>query len=151
MAVRFLSLCAGRPLPTGRFLVLISARGCVDPKAIVRLEELGKLKNPVASGIEPATIRLVTQCFIQLRYRVSSAATTRSQLSLISSGNHLTSPVFCRSKCSQCYCSQDYERNVRERERERESVGMQFTPVCFLACICLQTLIHFSLYCNFKG
>jgi hypothetical protein len=45
---------AGRPLPTGRFLVLISVRGRVDPRVIVRREALGKLKNPVtSSGIEP--------------------------------------------------------------------------------------------------
>jgi hypothetical protein len=46
----------GRPLPSGRFLVLISVRGWVDPKAIVRLEGLGQLKNPVTLlGIEPVT------------------------------------------------------------------------------------------------
>jgi hypothetical protein len=37
-------------LPTGRFLVLISVRGCVDPRAIVRLEGLGQLKNPMTSS-----------------------------------------------------------------------------------------------------
>jgi hypothetical protein len=42
-------LRAGRFLPPGRFLVLISVRGCVEPRAIVRLEGLGKLKNPVTS------------------------------------------------------------------------------------------------------
>jgi hypothetical protein len=51
--------------PPGRFLVLISVRCSVDPRAIVRLEGLGQLKNPIASsGIEPTTFRLVA------RYRV---------------------------------------------------------------------------------
>jgi hypothetical protein len=34
----------------GRFLVLISVRGRVDPRAVVRLEGLGQLKNPVISS-----------------------------------------------------------------------------------------------------
>jgi hypothetical protein len=38
---------------------------------MVRLEGLGKFKNPItSSGIEPATIRLVAQCLNQLCYRV---------------------------------------------------------------------------------
>jgi hypothetical protein len=50
-----------RPLfyPPGRFLVLISVRDRVDPRAIVRLEGLGKLKNPPQPGLEPATFQLV--------------------------------------------------------------------------------------------
>jgi hypothetical protein len=60
MAVRFSGPRAGRPSPPGRFLVLISVRGWVDPRAIVRLEELGQLKNRMtSSGIEPATFWLV--------------------------------------------------------------------------------------------
>jgi hypothetical protein len=46
--------------PSGRFLVLISIRGWVDPRAKVRLKGFGQLKRPVtSSGLEPATFRLV--------------------------------------------------------------------------------------------
>jgi hypothetical protein len=54
------ALHAGYPLPPGRFLVLIFVTWCVDPRAIVWLEGLGQLKNPMASsGIESVTFRLV--------------------------------------------------------------------------------------------
>jgi hypothetical protein len=43
------------PLSPGICLVLINVRGCVDPGVIVWLKGLGQLKNPVTSGIEPAT------------------------------------------------------------------------------------------------
>jgi hypothetical protein len=50
MAVRLSALRAGRPLPPGRFLVLISVRGWVEPRAMVRLDGLGRLKNLMASS-----------------------------------------------------------------------------------------------------
>jgi hypothetical protein len=45
----------------GRFLVFVSIRGWVDPRVIMRLEGLGKLKNAItsSSGLEPAIFRLV--------------------------------------------------------------------------------------------
>jgi hypothetical protein len=62
---------AGRPWTPGRFLVLISVRGWVEPRVILRLKRVGQLKNSMASsGIEPAIFRLVIQCLNQLRYRV---------------------------------------------------------------------------------
>jgi hypothetical protein len=71
MAVRFSALRPGHPLTPGRFLVLIPDRGCLDPRAIVQLEELAQLKNPVTSlGFKPATFRAVAYCLNQLRYRV---------------------------------------------------------------------------------
>jgi hypothetical protein len=60
MAVRLSALSAGRPLPSGRFLALITVSGSVDPKDIVRLEGLGQLKILMTSlGTEPTTFRLV--------------------------------------------------------------------------------------------
>jgi hypothetical protein len=49
----------GHPLPPRRYLVLISVRGWVDPRAIMRLQELCPLKNPMTSGMEPITFWLV--------------------------------------------------------------------------------------------
>jgi hypothetical protein len=51
----------------GRFLVLISVRGWVDLRAIVRLEGLCEVNS---SGIETATFRLAAYCLNQLRYLV---------------------------------------------------------------------------------
>jgi hypothetical protein len=60
MEVRLLVLRARLSLTTGKIMVLISVRGLVDPRTIVRLEGLGQFKNPMtSSGIEPVTLQLV--------------------------------------------------------------------------------------------
>jgi hypothetical protein len=81
MVVRLSALGAGRLYPPGRFLILISVRGWVDLRTIVRLEGLDRLKNLMTSnGIEPATFRLIAQCLNQLRYRMQLLLLTYSPL-----------------------------------------------------------------------
>jgi hypothetical protein len=58
MAVRWPYAPAALYTP-GRFMVLISVRRWVDPRAIVRLQGLGQLKKYTSTALEPSTFRLV--------------------------------------------------------------------------------------------
>jgi hypothetical protein len=85
IAVRLSALCAGRPLPTGRFLVFIYVRGCVDPRAHTEPErnELNETYSDLIGNLtrDPPTCATVPQP--TTLWRTTSIVILTEQSSLI--------------------------------------------------------------------
>jgi hypothetical protein len=70
MAVRLSALCASHPLHPRKIHCTHFCHRLSQPRAIVQLEGLGKLKKSTSLGLEPATFQLVAWCLNQLWYHM---------------------------------------------------------------------------------
>jgi hypothetical protein len=91
---RLSATSVGRPLTSGKHLVLISVKVPIDSNAIVRLEGSGQLKNPTTSSeIKPVTLQIVAQCPNKLHHCTPKLGVTGWQI--------YTETYFCLCKYSE--------------------------------------------------
>jgi hypothetical protein len=149
----------------GRFQVLISVRGWVDPRALVRLEGLGEFKKKsVSSGIEQATFRLVEQWANQLHYCVPppEIESAWSCTSIRASGSAYLTYLFYvmsllfqphfpfRFKSRGVCCIAVDRGSVRVRSSEerhlRKSMNTQLSQMTDLDCVTVEKMTDLDCF-----
>jgi hypothetical protein len=126
MTVRLSALRTGSLLPPRIFLVLISVRDWVDPRAIVQLEGLVKLKKSTSSGFDPVTFWLVataTACSTISKYHLE---VTYTCIIIIRQPAALANDLICR-------CSLEVATNYVAISKPMETADVLESHGCLLS------------------